>query len=271
MSDKHNRLESQFNLVSAFWEPEFPDNPLTGTLVNDDDGLTFTTSPKYGYRIRVGSLAELMRFSESGAVPRIAFMHGFSADGICTLCQLTEIAHPGLRDTSSGHWIEANSYRASLLVGGMHLDGLDDKVLTSARFSYTGLGEWLPGPLNESWETDHILLRIPLEERVIFRLGILGTQVHASLKVHSEIISTEDDGGRLTRPIAFVEIESSVPSDAVERDCAQGESHERDAETECRRLPTSERGRPPPCRIGIPAPRIDGGARKSLATITLLL
>ena len=209
MSDKHDRLESQFSLVSAFWEPEFPDNPLTGTLVNDDDGLTFTTAPKYGYRVRVGSLAELMRLSESGAVPRIAFMHGFSADGICTLCQLTEIAHPGLRDTSSGHWIEANSYRASLLVGGMHLDGLDDKVLTSARFTYTGLGEWLPGPLNESWETDHILLRIPLEERVVFQLGILGTQVHASLKVHSEIISTEDDGGRLTRPIAFVEIESS--------------------------------------------------------------
>ncbi len=123
MSDKHNRLDSKFNLVIAFWEPEFHDNPLTGTLINDDAGLTFTTSPKYGYRIRVGSLAELMRFSESGAVPRIAFMHGFSADGICTLCQLTEIANPGLHDTSSGHWIEANSYRASLFIGGMHLGG----------------------------------------------------------------------------------------------------------------------------------------------------
>lgn len=211
MSDKHNRLDSKFSLVSAFWEPGFHGNPLTGTLINDDAGLTFTTSPKYGYRVRVGSLAELMRLSESGAVPRIAFMHGFSSDGICTLCQLTEIAHPGLHDTSSGHWIEANSYRASLFVGGMHLSGLEDKVLTSARFTYTGLGEWLPGPLNESWETDHILLKIPLEERVVFELGVLGLQVHASLRVHSEIISTEVDGGRLTRPVAFVEIESREP------------------------------------------------------------
>jgi hypothetical protein len=211
MSDKHNRLDSKFNLVSAFWEPGFHDNPLTGTLINDDAGLTFTTSPKYGYRVRVGSLAELMRLSQSGAVPRIAFMHGFSSDGICTLCQLTEIDNPGLHDTSSGHWIEANSYRASLFVGGMHLSGLEDKVLTSARLTYTGLGECLPGPLNELWETDHILLKIPLEERVVFELGVLGPRVHASLRVHSEIISTEDDGGRLTRPIAFVELMSSEP------------------------------------------------------------
>ncbi|WP_158824122.1 HEPN domain-containing protein [Granulicella sp. S156] len=211
MSDKHNRLDSQFSLVSAFWEPHSPEVVLTGTLSNDDNGLTFTTSPQYGYRIRVASLASLMRLSESGAVPRIAVMHGFSADGICTLCQLLEIAHPGLRDTSSGHWIEANSYRASLLVGGMHLGGLDDKVLTSARFTYTGLGEWLPGPLNETWETDHILLKIPLEERVVFKLGVFQTRVHASLLVHSEILSTEDDGGRITRPVAFVEIESGEP------------------------------------------------------------
>ena len=211
MADKHNRLDSQFSIVSAFWQPEMPEHFLTGTLTNNDEGLTFTTSPRYGYRVRIASLASLRRLSESGAVPRYPVMHGFSADGICTLCQLVEIAYPGLHETSSGHWIEANSYHATVLVGGMHLGGVDDKVLTSARFTFTGLGEWLPGPLNEIWDTDHILLKIPLNEREVFSLGVRETFVHASLKVVAEIKSSEDDGGRITRPVAFVEIQSAEP------------------------------------------------------------
>jgi hypothetical protein len=211
MSDKHNRLDSQFSLVSAFWEPQSPDNALTGTLTNDDDGLTFTTSPQYGYRVKVGSLASARRLSNSGAVPRITAMHGFSADGICTLCQLVEIGNPGLHDMASGHWIEANSYRASVLVGGMHLGGLDDKAITSARFTYSGLSEWLPSPSNESWEKDHIMLKVPLEDRIVFELGLRDTKVHVKLVVRAEITSTEYDGGRLTRPIAFIEIASAEP------------------------------------------------------------
>jgi hypothetical protein len=209
MADKHNRLDSQFSIVGAFWEPQTPDHVLTGTLSNNDKGLTFTTSPRYGYRVRVDSLASLMRLSESGAVPRFPVMHGFSADGICTLCQLVEISHPGLHDTHSGHWVEANSYHANVLIGGMHLGGVEDPVLTSAKFTFTGLGEWLPGSQNETWETEHIVLRIPLNEREDFSVAILDTMVHASLRVTSEIKSTEDNGGRITRPIAFIEIKSA--------------------------------------------------------------
>ncbi len=211
MTNEHDRLDSRFSIVSAFWKPQIPQHVLTGTLTNDDDGLTFTTSPRYSYRVRVDSLASLMRLSEGDAVPRIQVMHGFSADGICTLCQLIEIAHPGLNDTASGHWIEANSYRASVFVGGIHLGGIDDRSLTSAHFTFTGIGEWLPGPLNEVWETDHIVLKIPLTEKEVFSLGVRETHVHVSLKVISEIKSNGDDGGRVTRPVAFIEIKSYEP------------------------------------------------------------
>ncbi len=211
MSNKQNRLDSQFSLISAFWEPQSPDNVVTGILTNDDDGLTFTTSPQYGYGIHVDSLASLMRSSESDTVPPVMAMHGFSADGICTLCRLMQIGNPGLHDTSSGHWVEATSYRASVLVCGMHLGGLDDKVLTSARFAYTGLGEWLPSPPNESWERDYIMLKVPLKDRIVFELGLRDTKVHVKLIVRGEMTSTENDGGRLTRSVAFVEIESAHP------------------------------------------------------------
>jgi len=188
-----------------------PEHVLTGTLTNDDEGLTFTTSPRYGYRVRVDSLASRMRLSESGTVPRIPVMHGFSADGICTLCQLLEIEHPGLHDTASGHWVEANSYRASVLVSGMHFGGMEDRTLTHARFTFTGLGEWLPGPPTEVWETEHIVLKIPLNEHEVFSLGVRETLVHVSLKIVSEIKSNEDDGSRITRPVAFIEIQSVEP------------------------------------------------------------
>ena len=211
MADKHDRLDSHFSIVSAFWEPKRPETVLTGTLTNDDEGLSFTSSPRYGYRIRVDPLTSLIRFSESGADPRISVMHGFSADGICTLCRLVEVAYPGLHDASSGHWIEANSYHATTLVGGMHLGGDEDEVLTSARFTFTGLGEWLPSPPNETWEAEHILLKIPLNVREVFSIVVPGSLVHASLKVVSELKSIEDDAGRIARPVAFVEIEGAKP------------------------------------------------------------
>ncbi len=39
MADKHNRLDSQFSIVSAFWGPLMPEHVLTGTLTNDDGEL----------------------------------------------------------------------------------------------------------------------------------------------------------------------------------------------------------------------------------------
>jgi hypothetical protein len=211
MADKHDRLDSQFSIVSAFWEPQTPEHVLTGTLTNDDEGLTFTTAPRYSYRVRVDPVVLLTRLNESGAGPRMKVMQGFSADGICTLCQLLEIAHPGLNDTASGHRVEANSYRASVLVGGIHLGGMDDRALTSARFTFTGLGDWLPGPPHEVWNSDHIVLKIPLSEQEVLSLGVCETRVHVTLKVVFEIKSIENDGGRVTRPVAFVEIQSTEP------------------------------------------------------------
>jgi hypothetical protein len=211
MAEKHDRLDSQFSIVSAFWEPQAPKTILPGTLTNDDDGLTFTTAPRYGYRVPVDPAVILMWLNGSEAVPRMKVLQGFSADGICTLCNLLEIAHPGLNDTASGHCIEANSYRASVLVGGIHLGGMDDRTLTSARFTFTGLSEWLPSTQNEVWEKEHVVLRTPLNEQEVFSLGVRETFVHVSLKIVSEIKSNEDDGGRVTRPVAFLEIESSEP------------------------------------------------------------
>ena len=47
MADEHNRLDSKFSVVGAFWAPETTDAVQTGTLTADKNGITFTTAPEY--------------------------------------------------------------------------------------------------------------------------------------------------------------------------------------------------------------------------------
>lgn len=211
MPEKHDKLASRFNVVSAFWTPQSPEEVLTGTLTSSDEGLTFTTAPLYAKGISIKPLAAAMRFSESGAIPRMHALHGFSEGGICTLCGLIEVGHPGLDDRGLGQSIEANSYRALSYISGLHISGDDDACLVSARYSFQGLSEYLPSPANETWEADRIVLTVPLQDKEIASVGVISERIHIHLKIFSALTSGDTDGSRGTRPVPFVEVESDGP------------------------------------------------------------
>src|SRR5260370_2430740 len=101
MGDKHQRLNSQFSTVCAFWKPDVIDDVYTGTLTVDEDGITFTTAPKYCRQVSMASLPSLMNVLQNGVVTSLPALHGFTQDGLCTLCQLTEVDHPGRTDISA--------------------------------------------------------------------------------------------------------------------------------------------------------------------------
>ena len=211
MAEKHDKLDSRFSIISAFWQPQTPAEVMTGTLTSSDEGLTFTTAPVYAKGISIKPLAAAMRLSESGAIPRIHALHGFSEVGICTLCGLIEIDHPGLDHQGLGQSIEANAYRALSYISGLHINGYDDPCLISARYSFQGLNEYLPSPANEIWEADRIVLTVPLHDKEVSSVGVLSERMHIHLKTFSAMTSGETDRSRGTRPVPFVEVESDGP------------------------------------------------------------
>jgi hypothetical protein len=73
-----------------------------------------------------------------GARERISVLHGFTQLGRCTLCDLIESDRSGLTDYGLAEAINSKTYRASLCITGMHLNGSQDRCLNSARYIFTG-------------------------------------------------------------------------------------------------------------------------------------
>jgi hypothetical protein len=206
MADKHIRLNAKFSAVSAFWKPNASDVVYTGTLKIDNRCIRFTTAPEYSRPISATTLSSAKRLIEGGQ--RIPVLHGFTEDGLCTLCQLVEVKQPGLTHFGLGQSIVATTYQASVCVNGMHLGGLNDKCINSARYSFCGLSEWLPEATSESWEKDCIVLKVPFTENEVFAIGLLGSRILVSLRVFPELTSIKSEVGRLSRSVPYIKIES---------------------------------------------------------------
>lgn len=207
MADKHLRLDSQFHTVCAFWRPEAIDDIHTGTLTVDEDGITFITAPKYR-RISMADVSSLKDLLQNREATRLPVLHGFTGNGLCTLCQLMEIDHPGLTDLRSEQSITATAYRAIVCVMGLHFGGVADKCLHSARFTFSGLSDWFPSAASESWDKEFITLKVPLNARDILSVSLRETRIEVHIKVHPELTSSKTDGARLTRSVPYVEIVS---------------------------------------------------------------
>lgn len=213
MSDEHNRLDSQFSVVGAFWAPETTEAVQTGTLTADEGGITFTTAPEYkngGPGLTLPS--NLLPGSVREKVP---VLHGFTEDGLCTLCDLVELDHPGLTHYGLGQSIEAIAYRISTCVTGMHLGGSSDKCLNSARYTFSGLSDWLPKAASEKWDKDYITLKIPFKAQEVLDFSVLESRVRVALKVFSQFTSSLADGGRISKSVAYVEVESPEPESLI--------------------------------------------------------
>jgi hypothetical protein len=88
MTDKNLQLDSRFSMIGAFWSPETPDTIMKGTLVSDEREINFITTPEYERPISIGPGTFAM--PDSTMIPAL---HGFTEDGLFTLCQLVEQAY----------------------------------------------------------------------------------------------------------------------------------------------------------------------------------
>jgi hypothetical protein len=206
MADKNLRLDSRFSMIGAFWLPETPDTILKGTLVSDEREINFITAPEYESSISMG----LGMFSTPDPT-MIPALHGFTEDGIFTLCQIAEQSGLGSTNFAVGQAIKARSFRVLSCLGGMHINGINDKCLTSAKYTFEGLSAWFPKAFDEKWGTDQIVVTIPMEPLQIQDFCLLDSRVRISVKIVSELTSGKKDPSRLSRSIASIEVESPNP------------------------------------------------------------
>src|ERR1035438_1924619 len=156
MPKENLNLDSRFSTVGAFWKPESPDSMMTGTLVSDEHNINFMSAPVYQRNPQFA--AGMFKLPDTAMIPAL---HGFTEAGNCTLCQVVEGGGPNSTNFPLQQSIGSKSFRVLALVEGMHLDGIDDKCLTSAKFSFSGLSEFFPSAFTEHWETDRSVVTIP--------------------------------------------------------------------------------------------------------------
>jgi hypothetical protein len=206
MGDKKLRLDSRFSMIGAFWSPETPDTIMKGTLVSDEREINFITAPEYERPI--STFPALFAMPDSTIIP--AF-HGFTEDGQFTLCQLVEQPGPSSTNFAIGQAIKAKSFRVFSCLSGMHVNGVDDRCLTSARYTFEGLSAWFPRAFDEKWDTDQIVVKVPIKPREVLDLCLLDSRVRISVRVSSELTSGKHDPSRLSRSVASIEAQSSSP------------------------------------------------------------
>ena len=95
-------------------------------------------------------------------------------------------------------------------ISGMHINGADHECLTAARYTFSGLSQWLPRAIDEKWGPDSIVLTVPNTDKEIVDFSLRETGTRVSVKLFSELKSSEDDG-RLSRSIAYVKVEPTGP------------------------------------------------------------
>ena len=192
MSEKPNRLDSQFSLMGAFWLPDAPDIIQSGTLSSDERKLTFSTSPNYSRGLKSESISALLGFRPGKRVPA---MHGYVEGFLCTLCEVLEVDRPGITDFQHGQALNAVSYRAALCVCDMHIGGSDDRCLTSARYTFSCLNEWLPSGFSEDWGKDGIAITLPATEREFTEFSIPPKGITICIRSRTALQSAEEGDG----------------------------------------------------------------------------
>ncbi len=206
MADEDLRVGSRFSVIGAFWLPETPETIMKGTLVSDERQINFITAPEYERQVSIGPGRFAM--PDSTMIPAL---HGFTENGPFTLCQVVEQPGPSSNKFATGPTIKARSFRILSCLSGIHINGISDKCLTSARYTFEGLSAWFPPAFDEKWETNQIVVTIPMKPRQIQDFCLLDSRVRISVTVGSELTSGKDDLSRLSRSIASIEVQSLNP------------------------------------------------------------
>jgi hypothetical protein len=206
MADENLRIDSRFNLIGAFWLPETPDTVMTGTLVSDEHNIEFVAAPLYRRQPNIG-----LGMFDAPNNKMIPALHGFAETGHLTLCQVFEHRGPNLTNFSLGQSINSRAFRVLTCIEGMHIDGIDDKCLDSAKFSFAGLSAWLPSAFTETWEPERIVVTIPSEPREILDVSVYQRKLRVTVKVVPGFTSGETDLSRISRSVVSIEVRYPHP------------------------------------------------------------
>ncbi|MGA2905389.1 MAG: HEPN domain-containing protein [Candidatus Korobacteraceae bacterium] len=209
MADKSNRIHSVFSVVGAFWQPDSPQDIITGTLESDRRYLTLTTAPVYRPELSTEDILNAFNAFNFSKNEILDVVHGFTSDGMCTLCHLIDQKHLGITDMSSRREVAAIRYRLSVCVMGMQLRSMEDRCLDSARYSFSSWNQWLPQYVGETWEKEFVVLKVPLEHRDLVAVELDSKPIKVKLKLGSELKSSGKGGGRVSRSVPFVEVENN--------------------------------------------------------------
>jgi hypothetical protein len=206
MADTNLRLDSCFNLIGAFWLPETPDAIMTGTLVSSEDNIEFVTAPEYERQPKM-SLG-MFDLPDSKIIPAL---HGFAKPGNWTLCQVYERRGPNVTSFPLEQSIKSRSFGVLACVEGMHINGIEDKCLTLAKFSFAGLSNWFPSAFTETWESDRIVVTIPSEPREVLDVSVCQTKLRVTVKLVPVFTSGETDLSRISRSVVSIEVKYPNP------------------------------------------------------------
>jgi hypothetical protein len=77
------------------------------------------------------------------------------------------------------------------------------------------LSDWLPKGTHEKWEADYITLKIPFRPKDILEFCVLKSRVHVDVKVFSQFTSSLTSGARITKSVAYVDIECPQPESLI--------------------------------------------------------
>lgn len=210
MGKEYLRLDSQFTSVAAFWKPETPDERMTGTLIVNEDGIRFVTSPQY-FRGADVPRPDPSQWN-SDLIPRADVFHGYFEGENCTLLSLMVVEYPGLtaykEETQS---VASTAHRAAIFISGMRTGALDDKCLDKARFTFSSLSEFVNIPFTEKWGADQIVLEIQSGAKPLVDCSVLETRVHVELKAYQTLTTDEEAHARMVKTVAIVEITPPEP------------------------------------------------------------
>ncbi len=206
MTDKYTRLDSAFESMCAFWKAGDSSAANTGTLSVGEHGIVFKTSPEY----KTGAALPSFSLGKGQSSDKVEALHGFTEAGPCTLFQVSELDRPGLTDYSTEIAITATTYRASCCVLGLHLSSLTEPCLNLARFTVSGISEWLPRATTEEWGSDHVFLKVPMSAMEM--LAIQFPQGELKVKSYPQVASGPGPNERISSSKAYVEIKTNQPS-----------------------------------------------------------
>lgn len=197
---KSFRLRSQFDTQGVFWAPNNPSNTIPGRLARTKLGIELTSSPV----LKLGSALPSFRQPEYQNS-----LHGFTAEGPCTLFYVQSAATSGLTD-ETGQSLAFREYRVGMCVFGLQMPDFETPFTGSVTFSYTGLHDWIARHPHVSTTEHAFVVTHQADLPAVFDFSSLAIRCRVKLEIDRQF-SRRRSGESETKHEARILVEPAEP------------------------------------------------------------